>query len=271
MICIRRRGFISLFMFFLLCLPGLALAGDKAPESLLILSERLENPADGLLNVLFEDSAYFRYGPSRNEIMNIFNIKPVLPVPLGSGLDIVIRPEIPLAYVPWPEKQAGLGDIKIKAYLADATQMGLSWGIGPVIGIPTATDTLLGTGRWTAGPAVTLVYTDGVMVAGIAADGLFSFAGPESRGDISELGIRPFIYLNNDQGWYIFIDPEFTCNFELPDSQQWTVPLGGGIGKTFTAGKQAMSAYVSGYAKFKHPTDASDLYMKAGLSLLFES
>ncbi len=258
-------------MLSVLCLPGYVFAGDNASNRLLILSERLENPADGIQSVSFEDSAFFRYGPSRNDIMNIFNIKPVLPVPAGSGMDIVIRPEIPLAYVPWPEEQAGLGDIKIKAYLADASQKGFSWGIGPIIGIPTATDNLLGTGRWTAGPAVTLVYTDGAMVAGIAADGLFSFAGPGSRGDISELGIRPFIYLNNAQGWYIFIDPEFTCNYELPDSQQWTVPLGGGVGKTFTAGKQAMSAYVSGYAKFKHPTDASDLYFKAGLSLLFES
>ena len=270
MICLKHWGFISLFVFYVLCLSGQALAGDKAPNNHLALSERLENPADGILNVSFEDLAYFRYGPSRNDFMNIFNIKPVLPVPAGPELNIIIRPEIPIVYVPWPEEQAGLGDIIVKAYLAKASQSGLSWGIGPVIGIPTATDTLLGTGRWTAGPAAIAVYTEGAWVAGIAVDGLFSFAGPESRGDTDEIRIHPFVYLNYPDGWYLFIDPEFTCNFNLPESQQWTVPLGGGMGRTFMAGRQAMSAYVSGYAKFKHPADASDLYMKAGLSLLFE-
>ena len=270
MISLKHRGFISLFIFFILCLKAQAFEGDNAPNSLLVLSERLENPADGILNVSFEDSAYFRYGPSRNDIMNIISIKPVLPVLAGAGLNIIIRPEIPLVYVPWPEKQAGLGDILVKAYLSSSSRSGLSWGIGPVIGIPSATDRLLGTGRWTAGPAAVIVFTDEALVAGITVDGLFSFAGPDNRGDTDEIRIRPFVYINYPDGWYLFIDPEFTCNFNLPESQQWTVPLGGGVGKTFIAGKQAMSAYVSGYAKFKHPADASDLYMKAGLSLLFE-
>jgi hypothetical protein len=270
MIFLKHRGFIPLLIFFILCLGAQAFAGDNKANSLLSLSERLENPVDNILNVSFEDSAYFRYGPSRNDIMNVITIKPVLPVPVGAGLNIIIRPEFPLVYVPWPEKQAGVGDIKVKAYLASSSQSGLSWGIGPAIGIPTATDTLLGTGRWTAGPAAAILYTYGVWVAGITADGLFSFAGPDSRGDVDELSLRPFVYLNTVHDWYIFMDPEFTCNYNLPVSQQWTVPFGGGIGKTFMAGKQVLSAYVSGYAKFKHPTDASDLYMRAGLSLLFE-
>jgi hypothetical protein len=270
MICLKSSGFICLVMIFsFLCLPGYAFAGEDAADRLVALSERLENPADGILNVAFENSVYFRYGPSRNDIMDIFSIKPVLPVPAGAGLNVIIRPEIPLAYVPWPEEQAGLGDILIKAYLAEASQSGWSWGIGPVMGIPTATSTLLGRGQWTAGPAVAAVYTEEAWVAGITGDGLFSIAGTDSRGYVDEIRIRPFVYLNYPDGWYLFADPELTCNFNLPDSQQWTVPLGGGIGKTFTAGKQALSAYVSGYAKFKHPADASDLYLKAGLSLLY--
>jgi hypothetical protein len=268
--CLKHRGLIPLLIFFILLMSSQAFAIDNARESLLSLSERLENPADGILNVSFEDSAYFRYGPSRNDIMNIINIKPVLPVPAGPGLNIIIRPEIPLVYVPWPETKAGLGDIQVKAYLASSFQSGLSLGIGPVIGIPSATDTLLGSGRWTAGPAAAIVYTYEAWVAGITADGLFSFAGPDSRGNVDEISLRPFVYFNNAYGWYIFIDPEFTCNYNMPGSRQWTVPLGGGIGRTFKAGKQVLSAYVSGYAKFKHPADASDLYMKAGLSLLFE-
>jgi len=263
-----KARLLPLVILTLFCLTANAY-GQSEETELISLSERLQNPLSDLLSVSIEDTAYFRYGPGRNETMDTLDFSASLPFHAGAGMDIIVKPDIPLVYVPWPEKQAGFGDMKITALLAGSLHEGISWGIGPVIGIPTATGDLLGSGRWTAGPSAALVYTGRNVVAGVSTYGLFSFAGPVSRGEGDRLYIRPVIYGNLEKGWYMYIDPEFQCDYNLPGSQQWTVPLGGGIGRTFTAGKQVLSAYVSCYAKFEHPQDASDLYMKAGLNLPF--
>jgi hypothetical protein len=265
-----KKGLLLPFVIFaFFCNATDASALQSEETALVSINERLQNPVSDLLSVSIENTSCFRYGPGRNETMDTLDFGATLPLYVVAGLDIIVKPDIPLVYVPWPEKQAGFGDMKITALLAGSIHGGISWGIGPVIGIPTATGDLLGTGRWTAGPSAALVYTGGNVVAGVTAYGLFSFAGPVSRGEVDRLYIKPFVYVNLERGWYMYIDPEFQCDYNLPSVQQWTVPLGGGIGKTFTAGRQDLSAYVSCYAKFEHPENASDLYMKAGLTLPF--
>jgi hypothetical protein len=49
-----------------------------------------------------------------------------------------------------------------------------------------------------------------------------------------------------------------TANWLRESRDQWTVPLGGGFGKFFTIGKQAVSASVQGLYNVVTPCDGPD-------------
>jgi len=46
-------------------------------------------------------------------------------------------------------------------FLSPARTGDWTWGIGPILQLPTATDEALGTGKWSAGPTLGLVYSAG--------------------------------------------------------------------------------------------------------------
>jgi hypothetical protein len=55
---------------------------------------------------------------------------------------------------------------------------------------------------------------------------------------------------NFDKGWYLTFSPIITANWEAASGQEWTVPLGGGIGKIFKIGSQVMNAQVHNYHNY---------------------
>ena len=78
-----------------------------------------------------------------------------LSTPLGSWL---IRASLPVSRLPVGEdSESGLGDANaFAAYLFDTGNPRVSLGVGPLFGIPTATDDALGTDQWSAGLAAVL-------------------------------------------------------------------------------------------------------------------
>jgi hypothetical protein len=53
------------------------------------------------------------------------------------------------------------------------------------------------------------------------------------------------------------------------DSDQWVIPFGGGAGKIFHIGKQAINGQVSGYFNVVMPDSAPDYQFRASLTFLF--
>src|SRR5262245_22315476 len=70
-------------------------------------------------------------------------------------------------------------------------------------------------------------------------------------------------------GWYLVTAPIITANWLAAPGQQWTVPLGGGIGRIFKLGDQPVSANVQAYYNVERPTGASTWQLRTTLSLLF--
>jgi hypothetical protein len=70
----------------------------------------------------------------------------------------------------------GLGDINPSLFLSPANSGKLIWGAGPTMTFPTATEPLLGNGKWSAGPALVLLTTPGHWVIGALANNQWSFA-----------------------------------------------------------------------------------------------
>jgi hypothetical protein len=113
------------------------------------------------------------------------NFQPRIPVRLTEEWRIVTRSKVRIIHILEPEETTGLGDIDISLFLTPARAVKWVWGVGPIVQFPTATDTALGTGKWSAGPTAVLVYVDGPWVNGILVSHLSSFAGSASRADVS--------------------------------------------------------------------------------------
>lgn len=53
------------------------------------------------------------------------------------------------------------------------------------------------------------------------------------------------------------------------DGEQWTVPLGGGVGKIFHFGKLPVNTQLSGYDNVVKPEYAANWQIRAQLQLMF--
>jgi hypothetical protein len=63
--------------------------------------------------------------------------------------------------------------------------------------------------------------------------------------------------------------PSITANWNAPPGQRWTIPLGGGVQKTFKLGDQLMQLGLSYFTNVKKPTYAPQTTLRANWSLLF--
>ena len=74
---------------------------------------------------------------------------------------------------------------------------------------------------------------------------------------------------NLDKGWYLTFSPIVTADWEAPSGQQWTVPIGGGVGKIFKIGSQAMNAQLHYYYNAEKPVIVGDSSIRLQLQFMF--
>ena len=131
------------------------------------------------------------------------------------------------------------------------------WGIGPAFQLPTATNDLLGTGKWSAGPAFVAFLSAKPLhiTTGFLVLNLWSFAGDDDRADVNAMTLQPFLNYNLDKGWYLTTTPLITADWEADDDDRWTVPVGGGVGRIFEIGHQPVNAQLSAYYNAIKPDD----------------
>jgi hypothetical protein len=99
--------------------------------------------------------------------------------------------------------------------------------------LPTASDRLLGSGNWSAGPAAVALTMQGHWVFGAPMNNQWSFAGWGER-KVNAMLLQWFVNYNLPDGWYLTTAPIVTANWKADKAGDvWTVPLGGGVGKLF--------------------------------------
>jgi aryl-phospho-beta-D-glucosidase BglC (GH1 family) len=134
---------------------------------------------------------------------------------------------------------------------------------------PSATDPLLGSGKWSLGPSIVWVYMEGPWVAGVLLTQTWSVGGKSSRPDTAPFQINPFVNFNFGEGWAIGTSPSMTADWEKNRHESWTVPLGGLISRTFVLWKQPMSLSFSSYYNVQKPTGTADWQARIALTLMF--
>jgi hypothetical protein len=145
------------------------------------------------------------------------------------------------------------------------------WGFGPVLMLPTATDDVLGSGKWSLGPAAVVVATQGKWVFGGVAFNAWSFAGDSDRADVNQGTLQYFVNYNLKNAWYLTSSPIIAFNWEAASGDKWVVPFGGGIGKIFAIGNQKLNGQISAYWNAVKPDnlDGPDWTFRAQLVFLF--
>jgi hypothetical protein len=189
--------------------------------------------------VPFQNNANFGVGPF-NRTQDVLNIEPVIPMHLGSDWIVISRTIVPLTSQPDPvfdSSSYGIGDTSESLILspADSGIKDFSWGFGPILTAPTASDAILGTGKVLLGPEAVIIYTPGHWVLGALASNSWSIAGDPLRNSVNFFSAQPFINYNmpDGRGWYFVTSPIITADWMAPPSQRWTVPVGGGFGRVF--------------------------------------
>jgi hypothetical protein len=230
------------------------------------LAKKLADP-NATLGVLFGQFDYVRYSgdaPDAGQNGFVFNFQPSLPIPMGTGVNLFVRPLIPV-YLSQPvdgtdgfSHKAGLGNISADVALGKTWKSGFMGMIGVFAGFRTASIEALKSAYTTLGPEIVVGYTPkwgfvGFMVNHGFAVGSGGFdAGTESF-DIkqdatvtSTAGVprrssvtagQYFYVVGVGNGWQIAGTPTFAYNHNGEDGNRLTLPLGTGAVKVTKFGK----------------------------------
>jgi hypothetical protein len=252
--------------------PAQDAAGQGTGEDVGALAKAAQNPIANLISVPFQDNINFDVGPG-DEVQNVLNIQPVIPVHLSEQWNLITRTIMPVICQPelgpgLPE-QSGLGDIQFTAFLSPAKPGKWIWGVGPIFQFPSATDEVLGQGKWCAGPSAVVLRSEGPWLYGALINNVWSFAGHEDRGVVNQMILQPFVNYNLPEGWYVVSAPILTANWKADSDQRWVVPLGAGVGRIFKLGKQPVNAQLQGFYNVVHPDNGPDWQFRAQVQLLF--
>lgn len=272
-----KHGWLFTGIFLLLgaaLFAGSASAADEEappPKDMQKLAKDSQNPVASLISVPFENNTNYNAGP-RNKTDNTFTAKPVYPVQISEDWNLINRALIPIvsrgSRAPGESREVGLGDITYQGFLSPAAGGDLIWGIGPTFVARTGTDDL-SSDQWSLGPNFVVVATPGKWVIGALLFNIWSVAGDDGAKDISQGSLQYFINYNMDGGWYLTTAPIITANWKAKNDQTWTVPVGGGFGRVFRFGKQAINARLAGYYNVERPDKTSDWQLSAQVTFLF--
>jgi len=124
----------------LVALPAVARAQDVEA-----LARQTQNPVASLISVPLQGNCDFGLGDA-DETATLLNIQPVMPFGVSPRTNVILRVIMPLTSQPEPDgvRANGLGDIVATAFFPPAKSGRPSWGAGPVVLLPFATNNALG-------------------------------------------------------------------------------------------------------------------------------
>jgi hypothetical protein len=253
---------------------GLALALPVHAEmSAEELAKLAQNPVGNLISVPFQNNTNLNYGPEK-KTQNILNIQPVIPIDVNPEWNIITRTIIPVVsqpeLFPGGERVNGIGPTQFSAFLSPAVPKGAIWGVGAIAQIPTTSDSALGSYRWGLGPTFVILRLEkgDPWVYGFLVNNVWS-VGSGAGGSYNNFLFQPFLNYNFPEGLYLTSSPVLTADWKADSGQQWTVPLGGGIGKIFHLGKLPVNTQISAYYNVVKPDFGPNWQIRAQVQFMF--
>jgi hypothetical protein len=300
---VKRFSLVASHIFIVgifLCATDISFAQSKpspqgsAGSSTEDLQKATQNPVASLISVPLQDNSNFGIGPFERT-QNVLNIQPVVPLKMTKDWNLIIRWIAPIIWQPAPgtanlevygiventppyfaaeQVQAkagvyGFGDMLPTFFFSPSAPHKLIWGVGPEFQLPTATDKVLGQGKFGIGPSVVGLVQPGHWTLGALVNNVWSVAGDSSRSDVNQMSLQYFINYNLPKGWYLSSAPIINANWEGSSGNVWTVPFGGGAGRVFPLGMQPVNVAAQFYGNAVHPVNGSPWSMRLQIAFLF--
>lgn len=252
-----------IFLFFLLfLLVQLSYAQtEEAPKSNDELAKELANPNATLGTMAFQFDFMSYAGSLPNagsQSSTIVNFQPSLPIPMGSGVNLFVRPNIPIilsqpAFVDSGFEQQGINLGNISADVA----FGKTWPsktitiLGAFASFRTATDVELRSSETTLGPEVMVAQLFSWGAIGAMVNHAWGVSGiPNEDGSDDEFSITSntprhasitagqyFYVINLKNAWQITGQPTWSYNHDAESGSRLTFPIGTGVNKVVSLGK----------------------------------
>jgi len=241
----------TMFAVVLVLTASFALAQEiDEPGELPSLEEidrQLNNPLSKTWALTLQDNIGIQSGDlvEGSTWSNLLFFQPLLPVPIGKNLMFSGRPVFPLVTSPDVNfstgesdgHTTGFGDFQLMTLVGPDKADGWVWGAGATFKFPTASDPLLGQGKYQAGPAAMLINMGRPWVYGFLFQHWNSFAGDDNRQDTSYTDFQYIVRYLLPKAWSVGAGPSITYNHEAESGDRLTVPIGLGVTKTVRFGK----------------------------------
>ncbi len=251
-------------------MSGAARAELSAEE----LAKLAQNPVGNLISLPFQNNTNLNFGPEKGT-QNVLNIQPVIPISINEDWNIITRTIVPVISMPslgpGIDSVSGIGDTVFTAFLSPAKPGKWIWGAGPVVQLPTNSNSELGNRNWGLGPSVVVLHLEqgSPWVYGVLVNNVWSLTSNKQGGSYNNGLIQPFVNYNFPGGFYLTSAPIATVNWDAEGSQQWTVPVGGGVGKIFHFGKLPVNTQISAYYNAVKPDFGANWQIRAQVQLMF--
>lgn len=129
------------------------------------------------------------------------------------------------------------------------------WGLGFDVGFPTASEDVLGSGKYSVGPSALGVYLGPKWKIGSLVQHYSSYAGDNDRSDVNLTNWQYFYYYAITPTLNIGAAPNIIANWQQNGDDKFTVPVGMGVNTTVNFGKVPVRLGVEGYYSVIQPDD----------------
>ncbi|MGE5838778.1 MAG: hypothetical protein ACM34H_02515, partial [Deltaproteobacteria bacterium] len=259
------------------------------------IAKLLDNPVGNFVAVPFQYDHITLEGPRTDgtKTLQRLQITPTFPLSLGSDWNLINRVVFPFLSAPinkdlgnyigmapgtiisdpsFPgvladpyDRTNGFGDIVYvgvvspkKPIKIESTGGAVIWGIGATSMLPTASEDVLGTGKYSLGPTAVAAYLGPEWTLGVFPQHWWSVGGDSNRGDVNLTNIQYFLYYappwDPEAQWRIGMSPNIYINWRA-EGDKAPLPIGLGIGRMFEIGKLPVRVDIEVDYSVIHPDD----------------
>jgi hypothetical protein len=249
---------------------------EQAPDDASALAEKLQNPIADLISFPFQNNTNFNVGPNKGT-QDILDVQPVIPIHINQDWNVITRTILPLVWSPSFQPVAavppfGLSPTTFSAFLSPTHAIdGWTWGVGPIIELPTATNKTLGSNVWGVGPAAVAVRLARPWVYGLLVNTVFSMGGTNGPTGTryAVTTINPFINYNFGKGWFVGMSNVTTASWDT-SGEKWTLPVGAQFGRLIKlGGKLPVNLLVGAYYNALRPSGTGTWQLRTQVTFIF--
>ena len=259
------------------------------------ISKLLENPVGNFVSIPLQYDYLTVKGPhiSDSKVVHRLQITPTFPISLGSDWNLINRVVFPFLSVPLNkdfgnciaaptqiiscpslssviqdpfDRTSGFGDMVYVGAVApketikiESTGGVFLWGVGATAMFPTASENVLGTGKYSLGPTGVVGYLGREWTMAIFPQHWWSVAGDGNRSNVNLTNIQYFIFYappgwDPNAAWRIGMSPNISIDWAAKGDKV-TLPVGLGAGRMFEIGPLPVNVHVEVDYSVIHPDD----------------